>query len=154
MPSDRSPSQKPELDDPTARVADHLTDEQILCYLAGPPSAAELLAAFNHVSNCRVCDSRCKALAKGQVMSDWLGQLVEHNQWLSIHPEHVEYEEMSAYVHGQLSPEDCLKVLVHLRGCSECRDREADLRSFNDEMNAYPPVHFGPDQTILGGEIP
>jgi hypothetical protein len=49
-------------------------------------------------------------------------------------------ERLSAYLDGDLSPEEMKKVADHLRGCESCQTVLSELRQIRDELRSLPEV--------------
>lgn len=65
--------------------------------------------------------------------------------------------QLSAYVDGELRPEEVREVNAHLPGCAECRDELAQLRRLKHLLQHVPEVDPAPEvwerlRTRLAGE--
>jgi len=54
------------------------------------------------------------------------------------HGDHQEaYEELTAYLDGELMPEEAAKVRAHLAECADCRRVEADLQGVSERLSTW-----------------
>jgi anti-sigma factor RsiW len=130
---------------------EHLTPKQIGDYSQSRLSAAELLAASDHLAECELCRSSLEATTNGDAA------------FFAVHAEtfaeettvHLTLEQTSDYVDRHLSGEALQMVQDHLGNCEPCAFAVADLRDFRNEIApsldreyrpAAAPVHAHPPQ--------
>jgi hypothetical protein len=108
----------------------HLTPKQIGDYSQSRLSAAELLAASDHLTECQLCRSSLEATTNGETA------------FLAMHAEtfaeettvHLTAEQTADYVDKHLSGEALQMVQDHLGNCEPCALTVADLRDFRNEI--------------------
>jgi anti-sigma factor RsiW len=106
-------------------MAAHLSDQLLQRYGASDLAPEELLALDQHLETCVDCRERLLA------------------QQLSALPhEHLAYEQMAAFVQGELSVEEHRQANAHLKRCAECAWQVSELRAFAATLN--PRKHYQP----------
>lgn len=109
---------------------EHLTPKQIGDYSQSRLSAAELLAASDHLAECELCRRSLEAATKGDAA------------FFAVHAEtfaeettaHLTPEQTSDYVDKHLSGEALQMIQDHLGNCEPCALAVADLRDFRNEI--------------------
>lgn len=114
----------------------HLSQQEFEQYRRSSLAPMELLAADDHLAACRQCRAR-------------LGEMVPAAQaWQTLRaslpsegrkPEHLSYEELTAYVDEKLSGIQREAVESHLEICRMCDAELQDLRAFSLEMASLAP---------------
>lgn len=104
-------------------------------------SPAELLTADDHIRSCAVCAERLRKEARPLSASLILQANIE-----TAEREHLLYEEVEAYIDGEISGEDRELVELHLVECPQCSSQVAAARGVEDYANednrAAPRVRF------------
>src|SRR5437763_1699404 len=112
------------------RMSEHLSDEHIIAYRGRKLAAADLLSASNHLAACATCRARAatpEELHAGYkairaVMDAEAGTL------------HLTYDEIAAYVDGQLRTEDNARVDLHVRECAACAADLEGIQALRREL--------------------
>jgi hypothetical protein len=111
-------------------------------------SPAELLSTDDHIRACAVCAERFRAEARPLKASLILQANIE-----AAEQEHLLYEEVEAYIDGEISGEDRELVELHLVECSQCSSQVATARGVEVYANAGKAsgsrVHFQDKMAIL-----
>lgn len=119
---------------------EHLTPKQIGDYSQSRLSAAELLAASDHLAECELCRSSLEVETNGDAA------------FFAMHAEtfaeeataHLTPEETADFVDKHLSNEALLMVQDHLGNCEPCALAVADLRDFRNEIAPSLDREYGP----------
>ena len=109
---------------------EHLTPKQIGDYSQNRLSAAELLAASDHLAECELCRRSLAEATNGDAV------------FFAVHAEtlgeettaHLTPEQTADYVDRDLSGEALQMVQDHLGNCEPCAFAVADLRDFRNEI--------------------
>jgi anti-sigma factor RsiW len=107
----------------------HLSDQLLQRYGASDLAPEELLALDQHLETCGDCRAR--------VLAQQLSALPH-----SLAAEHLAYEQMAAFVQGELSVEEHRQANTHLKRCAECAWQVSELRAFAATLN--PRKHYQP----------
>lgn len=116
----------------------HLSAQIIEGYRRRALSPAELIAADDHFAVCESCCAQRQAsapanLAAIAVAADWFGA-----------PEHLQYEQLAAYVDRELSGVEREVVESHLSHCESCLEQCEELRAFAARLSTYPDKEYAP----------
>jgi Putative zinc-finger len=65
--------------------------------------------------------------------------LPAHSSDLEESIRHLTREDLAAYASGQLTPARLSYCQAHLDSCEECREELEDLRTFKNDLSAFPP---------------
>jgi hypothetical protein len=127
-------------------VTEHLSNHEIEQYRRGLAAAAELLALDEHLAACAVC--RARAASMNETESSLTALMVDYRA-AAAEPEHLEFEDLAAYVDGGLDEVGKEIVRTHLAVCPECAQEERDLRDFKSSVvpvlhKAYEPAAVRP----------
>lgn len=109
---------------------EHLTPKQIGDYSQSRLSAAELLAASDHLAECELCRSILEAETNGDAAF-----FAVHSETLAEETTaHLTPEETADFVDRHLSGEALQVVQDHIGNCEPCAFAVADLRDFRNEI--------------------
>lgn len=115
----------------------HLTENEIDRYRRKVMAAKELFAANEHVS---VCDNCYQRYTEGEDFETGYNfirsEMREAEQEVA---DHLRYEEMVAYVNGELNEADGDISRTHLEECAQCDSDVADLRLFKSTIGGADP---------------
>ena len=109
---------------------EHLTRKQIEDYSQNRLTAAELLAASDHLADCDACRGGLEAAMNGDAAliglhaETFAGEAVEH----------LTPQEMAEYVDKNLTGDSLFMVQDHVDNCQSCAFAVADLRAFRNEI--------------------
>ncbi len=120
----------------------HLSEQDLEQYLRRALSPDELLASDDHLAQCGFCSGRL------QERDEARGALVSATtafQEALAKPEHLRYEQLAAYVDGELNPADRQRIEAHLQACSQCETEAQDLHALRAELR--PGVAPAADST-------
>ncbi len=115
----------------------HLSVQQIERYCQRALTPAELLEADDHIAACAPCRQK---LAEAMQTSFSFVRASD----IAAKPEHLEYEQLEAYVDSALDEVDREIVESHLELCAECVADVRDLRAFRAMMSTYPTKEYAP----------
>jgi len=104
----------------------------------------ELAAILNHIEHCTDCNDLFRSVLRKRI-GDSTRTVNLSDSWLRH--EHLEYEQLVAYVDNRLDETEREMLDIHLGGCSSCRE---DLRSFLDYRklaNTVKNVRYAPIQS-------
>ena len=115
-------------------MSDHLSGESIERYKQRRLSAAELLAADDHLAVCEFCLTRTETPE-------------ERNSFTSLRaglraealeqPQHLPFDLLAAYVDDVADEVDREIATSHFEICAACADESKELRAFRAEIRAY-----------------
>lgn len=128
---------------------EHLSQKQVEDYSLHQLSAAELLAASDHLGTCEVCRGRVENALNGDVAF-----LALHEDAFSkdgFESTHLTAAQTADYVDQKLAGEALQVVDDHLSGCDQCLLAVADLRAFRDEIAPSLDRRYGPAPASKGG---
>lgn len=113
---------------------EHLNLEQFARLRAGRLAGADLLAADDHLASCAQCrDNLQMAPAAAEMWTD----LDRQYRAASLAAEsHVTFDNLRAYVDGNASPADRMRLETHLLECEDCRAEARDLKSFAAQLQS------------------
>jgi Putative zinc-finger len=111
----------------------HLTEEQILNYRK--LDGNKLFAIEKHLESCQECRNR---LAELENKNNRLATLQAYFQ--PDESDHLLFEQINAYIDGNLDATDREIIESHLSLCSQCREDVADLRKTSQEL-VSPQIH-------------
>lgn len=111
------------------RVTEHLTGEAIELYRTRRASAAEALAAQNHVADCADCRARLAAAVEADAALLSLRKQTATDDDFEA-DSHLPYEQLSLYVDGGLDEVAREIADSHLSFCEDCAADLADLRQY------------------------
>ena len=110
-------------------VTEHLTGEAIELYRARRASAAEALAAQNHVADCADCRARLAAAVEADAaLLSFRDQLAQDDDFGA--DSHLPYEQLALYVDGGLDEVEREIADSHLSLCEDCAADLTDLRQY------------------------
>jgi hypothetical protein len=121
---------------------EHLTFDQLARFREGALDGAELLAADDHLAVCGDCRARLQPGSRAAKNWAELGRGLRASA-LAAEP-HIEFESMRAFVDGDASQADRMRLETHLLECPDCRAEVDDLKSFAARLEAPPqsPARF------------
>lgn len=127
-------------------VTEHLTGEAIELYRTRRASAAETLAAQNHVAACADCRERLAAAVEADsALLSLRNQMSQDDDFGA--DSHLPYEQLALYVDGGLDEVEREMADSHLSFCADCADDLADLRGYGrlaSSAELKPAVHVAP----------
>lgn len=118
-------------------MSEHLSSQQIEHYCQRALSSAELLEVDDHIAACVPCRQR---LAEAVQASSSFVRTSD----MAAQPEHLEYDQLEAYVDGTLDEVDREIVESHLELCAACVAEARDLRAFRAMLSTYPAQEYAP----------
>lgn len=107
----------------------HLTEEQILNYRT--LDADKLFAVENHLLNCEQCRNRLSEFENKKDRSAVLRAYIQPSE-----SDHLLFEQLQAYIDGELDETDQEIIESHLSLCNQCREDAADLRKTSQELTS------------------
>jgi anti-sigma factor RsiW len=117
-------------------MREHLTEQQINGYLEQRLSGRDLLDVDDHLAGCAECQD-CVRRSPAPASVALLRGLGE--------PEHADYDDLAAYLAGELPAEEAARVEAHLGACPACAASLAERRAFREHMAAFPARRYLPD---------
>ncbi len=134
-------------------MTDHLSAQLLERYQQPDISPEELLTIDQHLETCDVCRERLLHLQLASLRPPMIPvQLAAPAPSLRaasasaarVEADHLTYEQMAAFVKGELSVEEHRQTEAHLKHCIECAWQVGQLREFAATINAHksyqPPV--------------
>ena len=122
---------------------EHLTPKQIGEYSQSRLSAAELLAASDHLAECGLCRGSLETSTNG----DAAFFAVHADTFAEEATAHLTLDQTADYVDRHLSGEALQMVQDHLGNCEPCALAVADLRDFRNEIAPSLDREYGPAAT-------
>lgn len=119
-------------------MADHLTSDQFDLYVKRALSPAELIAASAHLASCEPCRQRASDPQKLDAVFSFLCDDLETQAKLG--PTHIEYEQLEAYVDGEMDQPDREIVDSHVELCRMCREELHDLQKCEPSRTYVPQM--------------
>lgn len=110
-------------------MSEHLTERQVNNYRERTISPAELIVLDRHVAAC----ARCRSTLNLTPPETQIRALAEE---LNSESEHISYEQLAAYVDGEMEPVEQEATESHLAVCSDCELLLSDLHLFKNEVKA------------------
>lgn len=107
----------------------HLTEEQIQGYRT--LDADTLFAVENHLVDCERCRNRLAEFENTKDRSATLKSYIQQPE-----PDHLLFEQIQAYIDGEMDETDKEIIESHLSLCSQCREDVADLRKTSQEITS------------------
>ena len=111
-------------------MSEHLSDGQILAYRERKLAVADLLSASNHLAACVACRARVATPEELHAGLKAIRGVLEVEAGTS----HLTYEEIAAYVDGQLRTEDEARVDLHVRDCAPCAADLQGIQALRNEL--------------------
>ena len=112
-------------------MTEHLSREEIDNYIARELAPGTLLRVDDHLSAC----SQCMSELSQTPIAD-IGMIRR-----ALHPEHPEYEQLSAFVDGSLDETGREWIETHRVSCSECDETIGGMETLRDALTTQqPPV--------------
>lgn len=127
----------------------HLSTQQVEQYLKRTMTPAELLAAGDHLASCPDCRSQLAAANTVGARVEELRADFKEQARKSL--EHLDYEQLAAYVDDQLDEVDREIVDSHVAVCAPCKEELRDLFAFREtlvESAASPTVSGSATETF------
>ena len=118
-------------------MSTHVTAQQIEQYRSKGMPPEDLLAFDRHVAQCGECRSQ---LASEQLVTSFIAGLVS----AADAPEHLTFDQMTAYVDAKSDDVDREIVESHVELCARCATELGDLAAFAQSMAAEAepdPMH-------------
>ena len=123
---------------------EHLSQKQIENYSQNRLSAAELLAASDHLGECEACRARVEAgLDVDAAFFAVRAEAFDGNVGA-----HLTSEQTAEYVDKNLSGDELQFVTDHLSGCEQCAFAVDDLRAFRNEIAPLLDREYGPARDV------
>jgi len=117
-------------------MAQHLSPELIERYRERSISARELLDVDDHLTVCEGCRGRIRS--ESELRAAVLSLRAQVSAAAPAEPEHLEYEQLEAYVDGRLEDVDLEIVKSHLDLCAECEAERRDLALLRAAVEKTP----------------
>jgi hypothetical protein len=121
---------------------EHLSFDQLARFREGALHGAELLAADDHLAVCSDCRARLQPGSRAAKNWAELGRGWRASA-LAAEP-HIAFESMQAFVDGNASQADRMRLEAHILECPGCRAEVDDLKNFTARMQVPPqsPARF------------
>lgn len=119
-----------------------LDERRLKEYLSGDLPADELIAASEHVRACPVCRAKLVAARAYQKAACSVGEVT-----LAV-GECPEYEDLSAYVDGELARDVGLGIERHINLCELCWQDVETLQEARSRASLAPPIVVTPGQFV------
>src|SRR5215467_11088710 len=103
---------------------DHVSKSKMKEFCARSLEVDELASILNHIEHCDRCNDLFHSVLRERI-GDGPRTIDLSNSW--IKHEHLEYEQLVAYVDNRLDETEREMLEIHLGGCGSCRE---DVRSF------------------------
>jgi len=130
---------------------EHLSFDQLASFREGALHGAELLAADDHLAVCGDCRAR---LHPGSCAAKGWAEFGRGLQASSLAAEpHIAFDSMRAYVDGEASQADRLRLETHLLECPACRAEVDDLKAFAVRLQAAPKAPARLNRYLIFGPI-
>lgn len=113
--------------------SEHLSDDDINRYLNKRMSAADALAADDHLSACANCRERFLDPATVEATYGFVRCAIDSVAEPAAEY-HTLYEDMAAYVDGDLGSREREHLLSHLENCVECDAAVAELQGMREAI--------------------
>ncbi|HEU4390353.1 MAG TPA: zf-HC2 domain-containing protein [Blastocatellia bacterium] len=113
-------------------ISAHLSENEIDRYRKRVMAASELFAASDHLSLCDDCYDRFTSGDDLDAEHSFI--LSQVNEAVTEVADHLRYEEMVAYVNGEMDEADTEVLRDHLEECVRCDSDVADLRLFKSTI--------------------
>ena len=117
-------------------MSEHLSGQMVKNYRQRLLSAAELLAAHDHIDLCETC--RLQLFKIEQVPAEASTPRVAINNLADIIAEHPDFEDFAAYVDDQLDAIDREILRSHVEVCHGCAGELRDLLGFKAALANAP----------------
>src|SRR5262249_57426666 len=108
-------------------LSDHPTSEQLHAFLVRGLSAEELLRVDRHLESCEACRQGLAGDPDPRLSTAGLREALLGDEDLSA--AHPAYEELAAYVDGELAGAEREALAAHLEVCEPCRRSQLDLQA-------------------------
>ena len=118
-------------------MKDHLTEEEINKYIKSDMSPEAIERADLHLIECVICRRAIDTIDplddKAQLLAHFL--LIDDREPIAEGEiEHLDYEQIAAYVDKELNELEGDNVVRHIEACSFCDDEVQSLLKFKEEM--------------------
>lgn len=119
-------------------MPDHLSKEQIEHYLEKQIAPAELPEIDDHISHCADCRDRVSSAGdlRAALRRENVLRLGSTSPQALGRGEHLNYEQLEAYVDGRSSRFERELVRKHAESCRICADELRDLDAFKTELSS------------------
>jgi anti-sigma factor RsiW len=112
----------------------HVSDVQIRSYRAQALATAELVEVSDHLASCEACRVRMASPVELRAQVSAIQSLLEAKTASG----HLPYDEIAAYVDGQMASDAAARVELHARECQSCASTLEELRILRAELQAEP----------------
>ena len=107
----------------------HFTEKEIIDYFSGKLPAAELLWFDDHLRECKDCAAKMSSIANEN--SGGLADLLQ-GPAADIH---LDYEQLAAFVDGEIDDVDREIVDVHTKACEFCADQLSEIFALRERLD-------------------
>ena len=114
---------------------EHLNQEQIAAYRVRSLSAAEVLRISDHLAECVTCRARMAGEAEAAAGVEAI-RAVLSSEIRAI--THLTYDQIAAYVDGQMVADEARSVEGHARECAACAADLRDIEGLKAQIDAEP----------------
>ena len=111
---------------------EHLSSDQLAKFRGAALTGAELLAADDHLTACAACRERLQAMAAG--VESWMELNHGLRATAAAEGSHISFDSLRAYVDGNASRADRMRLESHLSECPDCRKEAGDLKEFAAQL--------------------
>lgn len=124
---------------------DHLSDPNITLFQARALSPKEMKATLEHLAQCNRC--RQRSHEHFQATNAYQTSTITLSPVLQFRHEHLEAEQLSAFVNESLDQEEQEIAQAHLQACHQCRSELQSLLAFQAELKTELRHRYGPKST-------
>src|ERR1044072_3676240 len=119
-------------------MSEHLNSNELKLFIAHQLAPAELLRAATHISGCQSCRERIgQAESTGVRIENLRAELRRDVKPVEQHLDHLNYEQLEAYVDDTLDAVGREVADNHLAICPSCAVEAQELESFRQDL-AHP----------------
>lgn len=121
---------------------DHLSDSQLIQFQARALPTAEMMAALEHLAQCIRCRQRSHEYY--QASNAYQSSTITLSPVFQWRHEHLDAEQVKAFVKKTLDKEDEEIAQAHLQTCQNCCAEVQDWRVFEAELQMDLRTRYGP----------
>lgn len=123
-------------------MINHLSNSQIIMFQARALPSAEMIAVLEHLAQCIHC--RQRSHEHFQATNAYRTSTITLSPALQFRHEHLDGEQVTAFVNKKLDQEDEEIVQAHLQTCHRCHAEVQDWLAFEGELQAELRTRYGP----------
>src|SRR5262245_33164542 len=107
-------------------VIDHIRENEMESFCAGGLSVSATIKYAEHLEVCSECSRLFRQVSTADRTRASSGVLFSPEVW--ILGRHLDYEQLSGYLEGEVSPDQLPFIRLHLELCPGCSQDLANLR--------------------------